>query len=700
MSRLMIRLTNPVQRRLWLTAGSGGLIALALLTRYGLGSQSLWGPLMTAAALLAGSDIAVRAWNSLRVRHLSIELLVTIAAAGALVIGEHWEAAAVTFLFMVGAWLEARTMRHTRGALRELFEAAPAQATVLRDGSTIEVPAHAVLPGEIVLVRPGEKIPVDGEVLTGAAAVDESTITGEPIPVEKASGEPVYAGTIAHNGMLQIKATGVGADTTLARIIRRVEEAQEERAPTQRMIERFAAWYTPSIIGLAVLAFLFTRDMHLALTLLVVGCPGALVISTPVSIVAGIGRAARAGILIKGGQHLENAGRITALAVDKTGTLTEGRPRLVEVVLARGVGAGTVTGVGAGVGTGDTLPWLDVAETGAVEEELVAVVEETSASALDSGWTPPLSDPSFEIGGAGPDGVDETWADARWSPEEREVIRWAAIAEAGSGHPLGRPIVESALEDGPLPTPDQLDEHAGMGLRANHEGREIVVGNRRLMDRFGIELDAGIDAGLAELRARGRTPVLVAVDGAVSGILGLADTARPSAAPMVAQLHRSGVRNVVMLTGDDRAAAGAIAATVGIDEVHAELLPEQKLEHIRRLQGAGYHVAMVGDGINDAPALAAADTSIAMGAAGSDIAIETADIALLTDDLGKIAEAIDISRATLGNMRQNLVIALVTVGALLTGVLMGRVHMAGGMLIHQLSVLAVIGNGMRLGWRK
>ncbi len=692
MSRLMVQLANPVRRRLWLTAGSGGLIAVALLTRYALGSPGLWAPLMTAAALVAGSDIAVRAWNSLRVRQLSIELLVTIAATGALVIGEHWEAAAVTFLFMVGAWLEARSMRHTRGALRELLEAAPAQATVLRDGNPIEVPAQAVRPGETVLVRPGEKIPVDGEVLAGAAAVDESTITGEPIPVEKAAGEPVYAGTIAHNGLLQIQATGVGADTTLARIIRRVEEAQEERAPTQRMIERFAAWYTPSIIGLAVLAFLFTRDIHLALTLLVVGCPGALVISTPVSIVAGIGRAARAGILIKGGQHLENAGRITALAVDKTGTLTEGRPRLVEVVLARGVAAG--------IGESHSLPWLELSESVAMEDESAAAGAETGVSAFDSDWALPASEPYSDVAGDVLDGTDEAWAGTGWSAREREVIRWAAIAESGSGHPLGRPIVEAALEEGPLPTPHQLDEHAGMGLRVQHAGREIVVGNRRLMDRFGITLDAEMNAGLAGLRARGRTPVLVAVDGAVSGILGLADTARPSAAPLVAQLHRAGVRNVVMLTGDDRAAAGAIAAAVGIDEVHAELLPEQKLEHIRRLQGAGYHVAMVGDGINDAPALAAADTSIAMGAAGSDIAIETADIALLTDDLGRIAEAIDISRATLGNMRQNLVIALVTVGALLAGVLMGRVHMAGGMLIHQLSVLAVIGNGMRLGWRK
>lgn len=645
LSALRMELRNAARRRLWLMVGSGSLISVALITRFALGIDGVWAPFMVAAALLAGSDIAVRAWHALRVRHLSIELLVTIAAAGALVIGEYWESAAVTFLFMVGAWLEARSMRHTRGALEELIDAAPEIAIVLRDGEPVEVPASRVRPGEVVLIRPGGKIPVDGVVVAGAAAVAEAAITGEPIPAEKTAGAQVFAGTIAHNGMLQVEAQGVGADTTLARIIRRVEEAQEEKAPSQRMIERFAAWYTPSIIGLSVVAYLFTGDIHLALTLLVVGCPGALVISTPVSIVAGIGRAARAGILIKGGQHLEGAGRIDALAVDKTGTLTEGEPRLVEVI---------------------TLHEAPVASGG---------------GGIDAG---------------------------RERSTEAELVHWAAIAESASGHPLGRPIVESALEelrrdsvdDVVLPTPDRLEEFAGMGLRAEYGGHEIAVGNRRLLDQLSIVVSPEDDAALTALRGRGRTPVLVAVDGELYGILGLADTPRESAAPLIAQLRDAGVRRVVMLTGDDSAAADEVARVVGIEEVRAELLPEEKLEVIEGLQDEGYHVAMVGDGINDAPALAAAHTSIAMGAAGSDLAIETADIALMSDDLAKIAEAITISRATLGNMRQNLVLALLTVGALLTGVFMGRVHMAGGMLVHQLSVLAVIVNGMRLGWRR
>ncbi|HLS67747.1 MAG TPA: cation-translocating P-type ATPase [Kiloniellales bacterium] len=602
---------------MWITFGSAGLIVLALISNYLLNWNAGWVSFMVLAWLLAGHDIAIRAWQALRVRHLSIELLVTVAAAGAIVIGEYWEAAAVTFLFMLGAWLEGRTMRHTRGALKQLLDAAPSMATVLRDGEAVEVPAGAVKLEETVLVKAGQRIPVDGEVIEGSAAVNEAAISGEPIPAEKAPGARVHAGTLAENGLLQIRATGVGADTTLAKIIHRVEEAQEEKAPAQRMIEQFARWYTPAIFGLAIVAFAFTNDIRLALTLLVVGCPGALVISTPVSIVAGIGRAARAGILIKGGQHLENAGRITALALDKTGTLTEGKPRLAEVIA------------------------LD----GAAEED---------------------------------------------------VLRWAAIAEVGSDHPLGRPIIEAAQQAGPVPTPDQLEEVAGMGLAVQHEGRQIAAGNRRLMERIGADFDQAAEAALRGLLERGNTPVLVALDGKVVGILGLLDMPRPSARPMIERLHEAGIERVVMLTGDQPQAARAIAAEVGIDEVHGGLMPDDKLEHIRAMQKEGLHVAMIGDGINDAPALAASDTSIAMGAAGSDVAIETADIALMTDDLGKVNEAIEVAKATLRNMRQNLVIALVTVAGLLFGVFAGEVHMAGGMLIHQLSVLVVILNGMRL----
>ncbi len=614
---ILAPLRNPATRRKWLTLGSAALIGAALVAGYGLGLPGLWAALMTAAAVLAGADIAWRAVQALRIRHLSIELLVTVAAIGALIIGEYWEAAAVTFLFMLGAWLEARTLRQTRGALADLLKAAPELATVIRDGQPIEVAASAVQVGETVLVRAGSRIPVDGEVTEGNAAVSEAAITGEPIPAEKAPGSRVHAGTIAENGVLRIRATGIGADTTLARIIRRVEEAQEERAPSQRMIERFAQWYTPAIMVLAFGAWVVTQDIRLALTLLVVACPGALVISTPVSIVAGIGRAARSGILIKGGQHLENAGRIDMLALDKTGTLTEGRPSLVEVLPLAGI-------------------------------------------------------------------------------ERAELLHWAAIAESGSDHPLGRPVVAAARAEAEVPAPEAVEELAGMGLVVRHAGREIAAGNRRLFERLDIAFDGPAEAALAGLLGRGRTPVIVALDGRIAGILGLSDQLRPSAAGAMARLREIGVQRIAMLTGDQPQAAQAIAAELGIDEVHAGLLPEDKLALIRSFQAEGRHVAMIGDGINDAPALAAADTSIAMGAAGSDVAIETADIALMADDLGKLPEAVAISRATLRNMRQNLVIALLTVAGLLAGVFNGDIHMASGMLIHQLSVLVVIVNAMRL----
>jgi Cd2+/Zn2+-exporting ATPase len=463
--------------------------------------------------------------------------------------------------------------------------------------------------------------------------VDESAITGEPIPEEKVPGTTVFAGTVNQAGLLKVEATGIGADTTLARIIRRVEEAQEEKAPTQRFIERFARWYTPSIIGLSGVAYLVTRDLELALTLLVIGCPGALVISTPVSVVAGIGRAAKRGILIKGGEYLENAGKITALALDKTGTLTEGRPAVTDVIALQ-------------------------------PEAVYAGVTGLAPTAAYTG--------------------------------QADVLRWAAIAEAGSEHPLARAIMTAAGTGDFIPEADQFETFTGWGVRAIHEGHEIGVGTNELMVDMDVEVPDAAQSHLNTLRADGKTAVLVAVDGLVIGVLGIADRLRPDAAEMLRQLREAGLREVVMLTGDDARTAQAIAAETGLTRVHADLLPEDKLSIIRQLQKDGHVVAMVGDGINDAPALAAADIGMAMGAAGTDVAIETADIALMTDTLLKIPEAIRLSKATLRNIRQNVVIALLTVTLLLAGVLLGEVHMAGGMLVHEASVMIVILNGMRL----
>jgi Zn2+/Cd2+-exporting ATPase len=636
---------HPARRRRLLMILSGALILAALGARHLLELDSWYTALMALAALLAGSDIAARAWASLRNRHVSIELLVTIAAGGALIIGEVWEAAAVTFLFLLGAYLEARTLDRTRQVLQGLLELAPAVAIVLRNGEQVEVAPQEVVPGEPVLVKPGGKIPVDGVVSSGRSAVDESAITGEPLPVEKVAGDPVYAGTINQAGLLQLEATGVGADTTLARIIRRVEEAQEEKAPTQRFIERFARWYTPFIIGLSAVAFLVTGDVRLALTLLVIGCPGALVISTPVSIVAGIGRAAQRGILIKGGDYLENAGKISALALDKTGTLTAGRPRVTDVVALAPAPAYATLAVPAG--------------------DLLLAEEAAPQSTL-------------------------------WTDAEADVLRWAAIAEAGSEHPLAASILEAARDLPPLPAADHFETFTGQGVVATYEGETIAVGTPALLERLQIAVPRRAREERQRLQDEGKTAVLVAHDGRVAGVLGIADTVRPDAAEMVRQLRAAGVKEIAMLTGDNRRTAEAIARETGITSVAAGLLPEEKLDVIRELQSRGHVVAMVGDGINDAPALAAADIGIAMGAAGTDIALETADMALMADDLLKLPEAIGLSHATLRNIRQNVAIALATVTVLLAGVLLGEVHMAGGMLVHEASVLVVILNGMRL----
>lgn len=638
--KIKTALQSPRQRTQIETIASGALIAAGLAARYGLQLDGLHNWLMIAAALIAGSDIAARAIASLRNRHVSIELLVTIAATGAIAIGEVWEAAAVTFLFILGANLEARTLAQTRKVLGDLLDMAPVTAVVLREGRQVEVPADEVQAGEVVLLKPGAKVPVDGEVISGASAVDESMITGEPMPEEKTTGARVYAGTVNLDGVLQVLTTGAGADTTLARIIARVEEAQEEKAPTQRFVEKFAAWYTPGIIVLSAVVFLISRSIELALTLLVIACPGALVISTPVSVIAGIGRAAKRGILIKGGEYLENAGRITAVAFDKTGTITHGKPHLSDVI--------------------------------ALESEAVAEAGMPAGGAF-------APNPALP-----------------WSPREQEVLFWAGVTESSSEHPLARAVTKAAAKLGDLPMPDEFQNFPGKGIQAVYQGRTILAGRPNWLAEMGVALPDAANRAIGELREQGKTAVMVAVDGIAAGVLGISDTMREGVSQTLDKLRAAGVKKLVMLTGDDERTAQAVAREAGLSDVRAGLLPEDKLEAIREMQREGYVVAMVGDGINDAPALAAADIGVAMGAAGSGVAIETADIALMSDDLDRVPEAIRLSKATLSNIHQNLAIALITVTFLLAGVLLDKVHMAGGMLVHQASVLVVIANGMRL----
>ncbi|TYP94828.1 Cd2+/Zn2+-exporting ATPase [Fodinibius salinus] len=650
MKSLQKQLQNATKRKKALLVLSGLLITAGWTVDIFWASGWSFNVLMLLATITAGFEIARRAWQGLWNGHTNIELLVTIAATGGLFIGVFWEAAAVTFLFLLGGWLEARTMSKTRDTLKELINMAPEMAIIVGDEGRREIPARQVEDEMQVLVKPGSKIPVDGIVESGVTTVDESAITGEPIPAEKESGSEVYAGTINKNGRIYIRATKSGADTTLAKIIRRVEEAQEEKAPTQRFIERFASWYTPGIVGLSIISYLFTWNLELGLTLLVIGCPGALVISTPISIISGIGNAAKKGILIKGGEYLENAGKVSAVALDKTGTLTTGKPSVTELIYFS----------------------QETALAGVSQEESLAEVHTASLVNGNNGSLP---------------------------SEGEELLYWTAIAESASEHPLAEAIIAETNEMTDLPEPDQFESHTGQGIEAVLGDNHIYVGKADFLKEKGISIGEGINKEIQNLTNRGRTVVFTARNNKLVGAIGIADPMRTETTEMISKLRENGIERIAMLTGDAKSTANAIAGESGITEVHAGILPEDKNDIILAMQEEGYQVAMVGDGINDAPALATADIGIAMGAAGTDVAIETADIALMTDKLMNIPEALRISKLTLRNIHQNVVIALVTVGALLAGVFAGSVHMAAGMLIHELSVMLVIFNGMRLRWK-
>jgi Cd2+/Zn2+-exporting ATPase len=618
--------------------------------------------ILILGAIVGGYDIAKVAYYEIRSRTLGIKTLVTLAAIGAIVIGAYWEATAVVFLFSLGSYLEGRTMRKTRNALEELLEMTPDTATVRRDGEQVEVPAREVEEGEIVIVKPGEKIPVDGDVAGGESAVNQAPVTGESAPVHKRDGDEVYAGTINQEGALEVRTTGAGSDTTLQRIIRRVEEAQEAQSPTESLIDRFAKYYTPGVIALSIGAFAVTQNAILSLTLLVIGCPGALVIGPPVSIVSAIGNAARSGVLMKGGEHLERAGKIDLVAFDKTGTLTKGETTVADV---EGFGADETS----------TLELAAIAEKKSehhLADAILDAARQQSAAATDGGTV--------------------------------------VASEAGS-----EPTAEDETRS--IPDPDEFDVVAGKGVVAQYDGREIIVGNRALLDDRGVEIAEDVAEYVRQREERGETVVHVVrvagvTDGSeasgrasggrerpasyeVVGAIAMRDELREAAPGVVSELQDAGIETV-MLTGDNERTAAAVAEEVGIDEYRPELLPEDKQTVIEELQDEGHVAAMVGDGINDAPSLATADVGIAMGAAGTDTAIETADMALMADDLERIPYAVTLSKATRWNVLENVGLAVLTVTVLLAGVLTSYVTLALGMLVHELSVLAVILNGMRL----
>jgi Cd2+/Zn2+-exporting ATPase len=591
--------------------------------------------LFAAAIVVAGHGFARAGFLALRTGRADMNLLMSVAAIGAAALGDWAEAATVVLLFAFGGTLQAYTLERTRAGIRSLMDLAPETALVLRSENSggipvareIRVPVEEVATGETVIVGPGERIPLDGVILTGVSSVDQASITGESVPVDVEAGAEVYAGTINGQGVLKLRTLRAHNDTALARIIHLVEEAQARRAPSQQIVDRFASIYTPIVIAGAVLVALvppllfaqpFGEWVYRALTLLVVACPCALVISTPVSIVSALGAATRHGVLIKGGATLEALGRVRAVAFDKTGTLTAGRPEVVAV------------------------------------------------HALDG--------------------------------DDKRLLLTAAAAEARSEHPLARAVVHAAraARNGtPLPEASDFTALPGLGARADVDGSTVYVGNTRLFAERGIHLN-GSGARLDDLQAQGNTAVLVGDDKGVRGVIALADRPRPESARAVQDLREVGVEHVVMLTGDNPRTAAAIAAQVGVEEWQADLLPSEKVEAVGRLVDKYGKVAMVGDGVNDAPALATATVGIAMGIGGTDAALEVADVALMSDDLSRIAYAVGLSRSTVRIIGANIIISLATKALALGLAAAGMLPLWGAIAADMGVSLLVTLNGMRL----
>ncbi|RRK10242.1 heavy metal translocating P-type ATPase [Lactiplantibacillus garii] len=600
-----------------ITLITGILIVLGMLSKYLLNFTPGYTVTLAVASVIAAIPIAVRAFSALRNKVFSIELLVTIAVIGAFVIGEFNESAIVTFLFLFGSYLESKTLQKTRTAIKGLTDMSPTTATLVTSDGTEEVDVDDVDEGDVVLVKTGSQVPVDGEVVEGSGYLNEASITGEARQINKQLHDNVYSGTIVENGYLKIKATQVGDDTTFAKIIELVEEAQDTKSKAEKFIDRFAQYYTPAVLVLAVLVFIFSRDFRLAITVLVLGCPGALVIGAPVSNVAGIGNGAKRGILIKGGEVIDTFAKVDTLVFDKTGTLTEGN---------------------------------------------------TAVTTMNT-----------------------------YTDQVADQLGIAAAIEGVSDHPLGQAIITYAQNQTTHTAPvlDDTETVKGQGICAKVAGQEIVIGNQKMMTAHQIDLTQQQAQDLNALQAAGQSTVIMAVDGQVQLMFGIADTIRPEVKDSLAALKAQGIKRTVMLTGDNQLTAEAVAKELNLDEVHANLLPEEKVAYVKKLKAAGNTVAFIGDGINDSPSIANADIGIAMGS-GTDVAIDTSDVVLMQSSFPALVHAHGLAKKTVLNTRENIFIAIATVAFLLIGLIFGYIYMASGMFVHEASILVVIFNAMRL----
>jgi len=610
MQRFILRKKNII------TLIGGILIAIAFFSKWTIGNIEVFTWSLIMASILGAAPIVIQAYQALRVKVVSIDVLVTIAVIGAFLIHNYEESAIVTFLFLFGAYLEQRTLNQTRSAIKELTEMAPDSALKQMENGEFElVEVDEVDEGDILLVKTGAKVPVDGTVISGEGSVNEASITGESLPVAKEKGSKVYAGTILDNGTIQIVADRVGEDTTFGKIIELVEEAQDSKSEAERFIDRFSKYYTPAVLVLGFIVWLFSRNIELAITILVLGCPGALVIGVPVSNVAGIGNGARNGVLLKGSEVINDFSKLDTMVFDKTGTLTLGNPSVAEKVYY-----------------GNNID---------------------------------------------------------------EALSYLASVEHESDHPLAKAVLEEIGETTFWPV-ENTEVIKGGGIVANVNGHRIAVGNVALMEKENVELSEKARADIASFEKNGNSLVLTSVDGELKVLMGIRDQIRPGVKEDLQRLKKLGVKNLIMLSGDNQGTVDIVSNELGLTQAHGNMLPEDKSQYIKTLIDKGHIVAFVGDGVNDSPSIALANIGIAMGG-GTDVAIETSDVVLMNSDFSRLPHALGLTKATARNMRQNIVIAVGVVLFLLAGVLFSEwVNMSIGMLVHEASILAVILNGMRL----
>ncbi|MBI5554549.1 MAG: cation-translocating P-type ATPase [Elusimicrobia bacterium] len=610
---------------LTIVPGSVGVFILIswALAHWEIGPYFLSAGLALMATLFGGSQRFIAGFKNIYNRRITVNVFVTVALIATVAVGEFRAAAIIVFIMAVAGALESYTLDKTRKSIRNLLNLSPKMAMVRQGEEEVAVLVSEIHVGDVVIVRPGERISVDGVVVAGASSVNQSPVTGESMPVEKFRGSEVFSGTLNETGRLEIRTNRAGKDTTLARIVHLVEEAQETRAPIQNIADRFTVWFLPTVLALAVVGFLTSGDIKVAVSILLVACPCAFAIATPTAVTAGISNLARRAVLVKGGMFLELAGKIDTLLFDKTGTFTFGRPKVIEVA-------------------------------------------------------------AFE------------------STPEDEVLRLAAIAEKYSEHSLARSVMALSRERGiEVPDPDEFRAEIGMGVIAKWHDREISVGKEGFLRNKGVFITKDIEQIISEQVEQGRTVILVVNDMKTIGLIAIADEIRPQTRQAIASVKMNmGIQNITMLTGDNHRVAKSVAEQIGVDDFQAGLLPEQKQEFVKRLKNEGHIVGMIGDGINDAPALALADVGIAMGVAGTDVAIETANVILMNDDFSRIVDFISMSKKVLRRIKLNIFFSIIynAIGLILGS--LGRLTPTLAVIIQEAGCITVVFSSTLLLWAK